>query len=140
MRIPELGDSRIPLGAQRREAGDADSYPYVLQRIQRYPAEIDAMDADVISFEASRSDLALIDVLQESGFQTDVGPGVYDIHSPRIPGVDELKEAIRRMVEKLGLREAVGQSGLRTEDAGMKRKSGPACGIWCKRRGKSGNC
>ncbi|GFR39536.1 5-methyltetrahydropteroyltriglutamate--homocysteine methyltransferase [Insulibacter thermoxylanivorax] len=63
--------------------------------------EIEAMDADVISFEASRSDLALIDVLQETGFQTAVGPGVYDIHSPRIPGVDELKEAILRMAEKL---------------------------------------
>src|SRR5690606_25682555 len=64
-------------------------------------AEIDAMDADVITFEASRSDLELIDTLQSSGFQTEVGPGVYDIHSPRIPTVEELVQTILRMTEKI---------------------------------------
>lgn len=64
--------------------------------------EIDAMDADVITFEASRSNLELLDDLQRNGFQTHVGPGVYDIHSPRIPGVGELKQAIRLMLDKLG--------------------------------------
>jgi len=64
--------------------------------------EIDAMDADVITFEAARSNLEIVDTLKESGFQTNVGPGVYDIHSPRIPDVDEIKQAIRRMVRTLG--------------------------------------
>jgi len=64
--------------------------------------EIDAMDADVITFEASRSDLEIVETLRQSGFQTRVGPGVYDIHSPRIPGVEELKRAIRRMVRAIG--------------------------------------
>ena len=63
--------------------------------------EIDAMDADVISFEASRSDLSIIDALKECGFQTQVGPGVYDIHSPRVPTVEEMKAALRKMLEKL---------------------------------------
>jgi 5-methyltetrahydropteroyltriglutamate--homocysteine methyltransferase len=63
--------------------------------------EIDAMDADVITFEASRSDLAIIDSIQQCGFQTEVGPGVYDIHSPRIPGVDELKQGLGRMLDKI---------------------------------------
>ena len=45
-------------------------------------AEIDDMDADVITFEASRSDLKILDSLQEHHFRTEVGPGVYDIHSP----------------------------------------------------------
>jgi 5-methyltetrahydropteroyltriglutamate--homocysteine methyltransferase len=63
--------------------------------------DIDAMDADVITFEASRSDLAIIDAINECGFQTEVGPGVYDIHSPRIPSVDEIKQGLYRMIEKI---------------------------------------
>lgn len=63
--------------------------------------DIDAMDADVISFEASRSDLAIIDAINECGFRTEVGPGVYDIHSPRIPTVDEIKQGLHRMLERI---------------------------------------
>ena len=63
--------------------------------------DIDAMDADVITFEASRSDLAIIDAINACGFRTEVGPGVYDIHSPRIPSVEELKQALRRMLDKI---------------------------------------
>lgn len=63
--------------------------------------EIDAMDADVISFEASRSDLSILDVLQETQFETQVGPGVYDIHSPRVPSKDELKETIQAILDKI---------------------------------------
>ncbi|SDW15164.1 5-methyltetrahydropteroyltriglutamate--homocysteine S-methyltransferase [Paenibacillus sp. CF384] len=63
--------------------------------------DIDAMDADVITFEASRSDLAIIDAINACGFQTEVGPGVYDIHSPRIPSVDELKQGLHRMLDKI---------------------------------------
>nr|NNM90597.1 5-methyltetrahydropteroyltriglutamate--homocysteine S-methyltransferase [Bacilli bacterium] len=63
--------------------------------------EIDQMDADVITFEAARSDLALLQVLQDRHFQTQVGPGVYDIHSPRIPQVDEIKEVITQISSHL---------------------------------------
>lgn len=62
---------------------------------------IDDMDADVITFEASRSDLLILDALNENGFRTEVGPGVYDIHSPRVPSVEELKDAILKMLEKI---------------------------------------
>ncbi len=65
--------------------------------------EIDAMDADVISFEASRSSLTILDALQEHGFETEVGPGVYDIHSPRIPDTSEIEEAIRQILQKVPL-------------------------------------
>lgn len=61
--------------------------------------EIDNMDADVITFEASRSDLAIINALNHCGFKTEVGPGVYDIHSPRIPGATEIKEALFRILQ-----------------------------------------
>ncbi len=63
--------------------------------------EIDDMDADVITFEASRSDLKILDVLQKNHFRTEVGPGVYDIHSPRIPSTAEIKSALHKMLEKI---------------------------------------
>jgi len=79
--------------------------------------EIDAMDADVITFEASRSDLEIVETLKRSGFQTRVGPGVYDIHSPRIPDVEELKQAICRMIR------TIGSSGLWINpDCGLKTR------------------
>ena len=62
---------------------------------------IDAMDADVITFEASRSDLLILDALLENHFKTEVGPGVYDIHSPRVPSVDEIVAALTKMREKI---------------------------------------
>jgi len=63
--------------------------------------EIDAMDADVISFEASRSNLSLVDVLQKNHFKTAVGPGVYDIHSPRVPSVEEIETALEKILQRL---------------------------------------
>ncbi len=63
--------------------------------------DIDAMDADVITFEASRSDLSIIDTIHQCHFRTEVGPGVYDIHSPRIPSVDEMKQVIYRMLDTM---------------------------------------
>lgn len=62
---------------------------------------IDAMDADVISFEASRSELSIIDALKAHHFQTLVGPGVYDIHSPRIPSSQEIKIQLEKILNKL---------------------------------------
>lgn len=62
---------------------------------------IDAMDADVITFEASRSDLQILDSLREHAFETEVGPGVYDIHSPRVPSVEEIVAALQVMLTKI---------------------------------------
>ena len=62
---------------------------------------IDDMDADVISFEASRSNLEILDELKEKNFKTEVGPGVYDIHSPRTPTVEEIEQALHRILAKV---------------------------------------
>ena len=62
---------------------------------------IDDMDADVITFEASRSDLVILDSLKENHFKTEVGPGVYDIHSPRVPSVEEIKAALEKMLTRI---------------------------------------
>ena len=62
---------------------------------------IDDMDADVITFEASRSDLQILDSLRENNFETEVGPGVYDIHSPRVPSVEEIVNSLNIMLTKI---------------------------------------
>ena len=62
---------------------------------------IDDMDADVITFEASRSDLQILDSLRENHFETEVGPGVYDIHSPRVPSIEEIVDALNIMLTKI---------------------------------------
>lgn len=62
---------------------------------------IDDLDADVISFEASRADFTLINQLIDDNFKTEVGPEVYDIHSPRIPSENEIYQLIEKLVDKL---------------------------------------
>lgn len=56
------------------------------------------LDADVTSIEAARSKMEILDDLKSAGFSNDVGPGVYDIHSPRVPSTNEIEEKIRLAV------------------------------------------
>ncbi|MFC9898221.1 5-methyltetrahydropteroyltriglutamate--homocysteine S-methyltransferase [Nocardia sp. NPDC127579] len=56
---------------------------------------IAGLDADVTSIEAARSHMEVLDDLNAAGFALAVGPGVYDIHSPRVPGVEEITTALR---------------------------------------------
>jgi len=60
--------------------------------------DIDAMDADVITFEASRADLKILDALKAADFRTEVGPGVYDIHSARVPSKEEIVPSLKNLV------------------------------------------
>lgn len=57
---------------------------------------IAAMDADVITIETSRSDMELLAGFGEFAYPNDIGPGVYDIHAPRIPQVDEMIRLLRK--------------------------------------------
>ncbi|BGP01701.1 methionine-synthesizing 5-methyltetrahydropteroyltriglutamate--homocysteine methyltransferase [Rhodotorula toruloides] len=56
---------------------------------------IKRLDADVISIEASKSDLKLLQAFHRYGYQNLIGPGLYDIHSPRVPSVEEMKERLK---------------------------------------------
>ncbi|WP_216900560.1 5-methyltetrahydropteroyltriglutamate--homocysteine S-methyltransferase [Nocardia alni] len=56
---------------------------------------IAGLDADVTSIEAARSHMEVLDDLNASGFDLGVGPGVYDIHSPRVPGAGEIEQSLR---------------------------------------------
>ncbi|KQZ82302.1 5-methyltetrahydropteroyltriglutamate--homocysteine methyltransferase [Microbacterium sp. Root166] len=66
---------------------------------------IAALDADVTSIEAARSRGEVIGDIAESGFSHGVGPGVYDIHSPRVPSVAEVTELLDRAATELPLRQ-----------------------------------
>ena len=57
-----------------------------------------AMDADVISMENSRSDGTLLDTFRTHPYPNEIGPGVYDIHSPRVAETDEMSDLLRRAV------------------------------------------
>jgi len=54
------------------------------------------MDADVVSIEASRSGMRLLDAFDASRFPARIGPGIYDIHSPRIPDAEEILQLLRK--------------------------------------------
>ncbi|WP_158973580.1 5-methyltetrahydropteroyltriglutamate--homocysteine S-methyltransferase [Cellulophaga sp. L1A9] len=60
---------------------------------------IAAMDADVITIECSRSQMELLDVFREFKYPNDIGPGVYDIHSPRVPDRSEMVALIEKAKE-----------------------------------------
>lgn len=66
---------------------------------------IAALDADVTSIEAARSSGDVIDDIRASGFAHGVGPGVYDIHSPRVPSVDEVAVLLERATDALPVRQ-----------------------------------
>lgn len=66
---------------------------------------IDGLDADVTSIEAARSRMEVVHDLQGQQFSRGVGPGVYDIHSPRIPGEDEVVELVEKAVRHVPARQ-----------------------------------
>lgn len=62
---------------------------------------IEKMDADVITIETSRSGNKLLKVFQKANYKAQIGPGVYDIHSPRVPSVEEMQEQIHAFLHVL---------------------------------------
>jgi len=66
---------------------------------------IAAMDADVITIETSRSHMALLDVFEAFDYPNEIGPGVYDIHSPNIPTVAEMVALMQQAAQRIPLRQ-----------------------------------
>ncbi len=64
---------------------------------------ISALDADVISIENARSGLELLEAFRERGYDKGIGPGVYDIHSPRVPPAEEIAENLKATLTVLGV-------------------------------------
>ncbi|ALX67261.1 5-methyltetrahydropteroyltriglutamate--homocysteine S-methyltransferase [Microbacterium sp. XT11] len=65
---------------------------------------IRALDADVTSIEAARSRMEVVADIAASGFDHGIGPGVYDIHSPRVPSVEEVESLLRTAVDEIPTR------------------------------------
>lgn len=66
---------------------------------------IDRLDADVTSIEAARSRMEVVADIERSGFSRGIGPGVWDIHSPRVPGEDEVAELLRTALGSIPARQ-----------------------------------
>jgi len=81
---------------------------------------IAALDADVISMEASRSKMALLEAFGSFRYPNDIGPGIIDIHSPRIPDADELANLLR-----LALKTIPAQQLWVNPDCGLKTRTWP---------------
>ena len=82
--------------------------------------EIAAMDADVITIETSRSDMELLRGFGDFNYPNEIGPGVYDIHSPRVPAVDEMV----RLLEKAAAVIPAGNLWV-NPDCGLKTRGWP---------------
>ena len=84
---------------------------------------IAALDADVISIEASRSDMELLDAFVKFKYPNEIGPGVYDIHSPRVPETEEIMGRLQKALRAIPAEHALGESRLRPEDPRLARGS-----------------
>lgn len=62
---------------------------------------IAALDADVITIETSRSDMDLLDAFEDFDYPNEIGPGVYDIHSPNVPNVEWIVELLRKAAQRV---------------------------------------
>ncbi len=81
---------------------------------------ISDLDADVISIENARSGLELLESFRNEGYDKGVGPGVYDIHSPRVPPTEEIAENLRQTVSVLDIRQV-----WVNPDCGLKTRKAP---------------
>lgn len=54
--------------------------------------------ADVITIENSKSDAKLLGIFEHKNYTNEIGPGLYDIHSPRVPSVEEIRERLQEML------------------------------------------
>ena len=96
--------------------------------------QIQEMDADVLLIEAARSKMELLEDWKRTGYENEIGPGLYDIHSPRIPSTEEMVDLLRRAAQVLRARAAVGGPRLRPEDAPLRGGRAVAARTWSRRR------
>lgn len=81
---------------------------------------IAAMDADVITIETSRSDMELLEAFETFHYPNDIGPGVYDIHSPRVPDSNEMANLLRKAAKRIPVEQLWANP-----DCGLKTRAWP---------------
>ena len=84
-------------------------------------ASIAAMDADVVSIETARSKMELLDAFARYRYPAEIGPGVYDIHSPRVPTDEEMAALLKAAAQRLPADQLWVNPGLRFENPQMAR-------------------
>ena len=77
---------------------------------------IAALDADVITIETSRSDMELLSAFGDFKYPNDIGPGVYDIHSPRVPTAEEIEHLLRKALQVVPKERLWVNPGLRSKN------------------------
>lgn len=80
----------------------------------------------IIPSKPPAGDLVVLDAIHDANFETEAGPGVYDIHSPRIPSEAEIEERIYEILKKMDVEKVMDQSRLRFEDPAATPKPGQA--------------
>ena len=92
-----MGDRGVPAGHDGVREPDTQIHTHMCYaEFGDIVAAIDDLDADVICLEAARSHMQVADELAAAGYPREAGPGVYDIHSPRVPSVDEVAALLRK--------------------------------------------
>jgi 5-methyltetrahydropteroyltriglutamate--homocysteine methyltransferase len=81
---------------------------------------IAALDADVISMESARSRMEMLQAFREHGYPNEIGPGIFDIHSPRVPDVAEMRELLQLALDVLTPRQL-----WVNPDCGLKTRAWP---------------
>ena len=100
--LPVVGSGRISIGVAGVADGTQIHTHMCYANFDDIIASIAAFDADVISIEAARSGMELLDSFAETGYPNDIGPGIWDIHSPRVPTADEMAALLSRAVSVFG--------------------------------------
>ncbi|KAF7511654.1 hypothetical protein GJ744_003817 [Endocarpon pusillum] len=91
----------LPLRAGKERERYLQWAPFCYSEFQDFFYAIAALDADVLSIENSKADAKLLKVFVDEAYPRHISPGVYDIHSPRIPSEQEIKDRIQEMLQYL---------------------------------------
>ena len=93
---------------------------------------IAALDADVISIEASRSDMELLDAFVKFKYPNEIGPGVYDIHSPRVPETEEIMGRLQKALRAIPAEQLWVNPDCGLKTRGLARGPRRRCGTWSR--------
>ena len=120
-RLRALGDRLLPPDGRAGAAPETQIHTHMCySEFGEMIEHIARLDADVISIEASRSGMELLDVFRDFEYPGEIGPGVYDIHSPRVPSADELEQLLELAEQRIG-RERLWVN----PDCGLKTRAWP---------------
>ena len=133
-RVSEVGRRGLPPGSSGGVRDETQIHTHMCYaEFNDIIESIAAMDADVISIEASRSDMELLSAFVKFKYPNEIGPGVYDIHSPRVPETEEIMGRLRK-----ALRAIPAEMLWVNPDCGLKTRGWPEVHACAAQHGRSG--